>query len=112
MGRDSPEKSILRTFGTLKQIIKAELKDPWGKVNAYLGVVLLLLLCVAVFNYVAGSIGIQINLPFLKVNVAESGIGDFWMVVLFVAGFLLYWFLCLKVFVQVKLPASSDKDEN
>jgi len=93
-------------------VIAQEFQDPWGKVNAYFGLVLFGLLGIATINYVAGDLDWNVDLGFTTFQIGSSGIGDLLLVFGFLTGSLIYWFLCLGTFIQTSAHRSKDSKDD
>lgn len=85
----------------LRRTIAAELRDPWGKVNSYVGCVLLVLLLLILLRYFANSIALKIDLGFMSADLSASGWREFWMFIAMLLVTVGYWVFCLKTFAQL-----------
>ncbi len=95
---DEPSRGLQGLRGTIAK----ELADPWGKVNAYVGYLILAITVLATANYFAGSVFGEVRFPGIELKVPESDWKDLVLVILFFLGSLLYWSFCLKSFAQIK----------
>jgi hypothetical protein len=97
-----PELEALKAFSEIRRVIAREMQDPFGKVNAYGGMVLLVLVVLAVLNYLAGSVGAEIHTRWFSADLSQAGVTDLLLVFGLLAGFVFYWLACMKTFIQLE----------
>ena len=105
------EADALKTFKGVRKVIAKEFTDPWGKVNAYFGLALFAVWALIVLKYLAGSLGLVVDLNWIKFEIATSDTGDLIVVVALLLVWVGYWFLCMGAFVELFPYTQRKRDE-
>ena len=97
--KDSQE--VRKALHGLRKTIRHEIKDPWGRVNCYVGLFLLAILALIVAKYFAGVFSAEVNIAGVHLKAAESGWRDALLVMFALVAAVTYWLFCIKTFVEL-----------
>lgn len=86
----------------LRHAVNQELKDPWGRINCSVGIILLFLLIADITQGLLVELGISFHWKWIKIAFSLHGVDDVLVSVALVIGTIIYWMFCINSFKQLR----------
>jgi hypothetical protein len=86
----------------LRHAVKQELKDPWGRINCGVGIILIFLVIADLSEGLLVSFGVDFHWKFISIVFSLHGAADSTVTVVLLALTVFYWMFCINSFKQLR----------